>query len=146
LDGDIPDSKEGTERKNGIANKILNLNELKEKQYYYLYDENYYKGKDIYYTVKSIIDNSTKIKGSNIDEIREYLIKDIDSMLLKKEDAFEYLIYGGSIYPYAKEEIGPYSYYIEIIGNGIDSETEILDEISIDSNFKNTIEYLKIND
>lgn len=138
-------TSEGTKRKNDIANKIINLNEVKEKQYYYLYDESFYKGKDIYYIVKNIRDNNIKTKSSNIDEIRQYLIKDIDNMLLKKEDAFEYLIYGGNLYPYFKDEDDTNIFYMEIIENGDDTEDNILDEISIDNNFKNTMEYLRLS-
>ncbi len=136
-------SSEGTKRKNDIANKIINLNEVKEKQYYYLYDEDYYKGRDIYYLVRSISDSKTK--SSNIDEIRQYLIKDIDNMLLKKEDAFAHLIFGGTIYPKFKEENDTNIFYMEIIENGNGTENNILDEITIDNNFKNTIDYLKLN-
>jgi hypothetical protein len=143
LDGN-GSSSEGTKRKNDIANKIINLDEVKEKQYYYLYDENYYKEKDIYYNVKSIRDNSIKTKSSNIDEIRQYLIKDIDNMLLKKEDAFRHLIFGGNNYPYFKDE-NDNIFYMEIIENGNGTEDNILDEISVDNNFKNTIEYLRLN-
>lgn len=145
LDKNNVSSSEGTKRKNDIANKIINLNEVKEKQYYYLYDESFYKGKDIYYIVKSIRDNSIKTKSSNIDEIRQYLIKDIDNMLLKKEDAFEHLIFGGNIYPYFKDEDNTNIFYMEIIENGDGTEDNILDEIAIDNNFKNTMEYLRLN-
>jgi hypothetical protein len=142
-----PSEGEGTKRKNNIANKIINLDEVKERQYYYLYDESFYKGKDIYYIVKNIRDNNIKTKSSNIDEIRQYLIKDIDNMLLIKEDAFEYLIYGGNLYPYYKDEDDTNIFYMEIIenGNGTGTEDNILDEISIDNNFKNTMEYLRLN-
>ncbi len=140
-----PSEGEGTKRKNNIANKIINLDEVKERQYYYLYDESFYKGKDIYYIVKNIRDNNIKTKSSNIDEIRQYLIKDIDNMLLIKEDAFEYLIYGGNLYPYYKDEDDTNIFYMEIIENGNDTEDNILDEISIDNNFKNTIEYLRLS-
>jgi len=145
LDGDDVSSNEGTKRKNDISNKIINLKEVKENQYYYLYDESFYKGKEIYYIVKSIKDNTIKAKGSNIDEIREYLVKDIDNILLKKEDAFEHLIFGGNIYKDIKDEESTYIYYIDIMENVSGTEDNSIDEIYIDQNFKNTMEYLNLN-
>ena len=141
------DEKEiGNKRKNDIANKIINSKELKEKRYYYLYDESYYNGKNLYCNVKSAYNDNIKIENLKFDNVRAKLIKDIDKMLLESENAFEYLFFHGDFYPYLKDESGSENYYIQIIEKGTGIEDLTLDEIFINENFQNTMEFLKLNE
>lgn len=139
------DTGEGNNIKDEIAYKIISSKELKEKRYYYLYDESYYDGKKIYYNVRSASGNNDNIKINNLnfEDLRVNLIKDIDKILSKNEDAFEYLQLGYNNYQNFKEESDTENYYIEIIEN-IGVEDRTIDEIFINEDFKNTMEFLQL--
>lgn len=136
----------GNNRKNDIANKIINTKELKEKRYYYLYDESYYNGKNIYYNVRSSNNDNIIINNLNIDNLRVNLIKDIDKKFLESDNAFEYLFFHGDFYPYLKDEKGTKNYYIEIIEKSTSVEDKTIDEILINEDFQNTMEFLQLKD
>lgn len=139
------DTGEGNNIKDEIAYKIISSKELKEKRYYYLYDESYYDGKKIYYNFRSASGNNDNIKmnNSNFEDLRVNLIKDIDKILSKNEDAFEYLQLGYNSYQNFKEESDTENYYIEIIEN-IGVEDRAIDDIFINEDFKNTMEFLQL--
>nr|WP_312576756.1 hypothetical protein [Sedimentibacter sp.] len=145
LNGNNVGSEKENKIKDEIANKILNSNELKKERYFYLYDEDYYKGKEIHYNLRRFNSSDIEINDLDINNIRLYLIKDIENMSLSKENAFEYLIFQGDFYQYPKEENGFDNYYIEIVEEGIDGANKIIDEVSLNSDFKNTREFLHLN-
>jgi len=136
----------GNKRKNDIAKKLINSKELKEKRYYYLYDESYYNTKSLYFNLRSAYNGDIKIQNLEFDDLRTYLIKDIDKMLLESENSFEYLIFHGEYNSYLKDENSSKSYYLEIIEKGIGVEDNTIDEILINDDFQNTMEFLKLKD
>lgn len=136
----------GKKRIDDIANKLINSKELREKRYYYLYDESYYNGKNIYCNIRNAYNDNIEIKNLNFDNLRASLIKDIDKMLLESENPFEFLFFHGDFYPYLKDEKGNENYYIEFIEKGIGVEDYTIDEILINDNFQNTMDFLQLKD
>jgi len=140
------ETETGNKRKDDIANKLINSKELKEKRYYYLYDESYYNVKNIYCNIRNANDDNIVIKNLNFDNIRANLIKDIDKILLESKNPFELLFFHGDFYPYFKDEKGNENYYVEFIEKGIGVDDYIIDEILINDDFLNTMEFLQLND
>lgn len=132
------------EKKDEIAYEILNSNEMKKNKYYYLFDEENYNSENIYCYVTYTDQEGIAVDNIDFEEIKEYLIKDVENDSLNMENAFEPL----AIYYYdqiMEKEYGG-RYYLQIIDKRIDSETESnsIDGISL-NNFENTMKYLNIN-
>lgn len=134
--------------KDSIAYKIINSDEMKKRKYYYLYDEENYNSNYLYCYVNSDRDGNTVIDNVNIDEIREYLIKDIDAKYKETENAFGPLTF----YDYdmvQSKEVETEGYYLQIIDKRDDDEEETEKNAGIDAlnlyGFENTLKYLKLN-
>lgn len=132
------------EAKDEIAVRLLNSQELKTKKYYYLYNEEYYLNDDYNVNIRLVHDANdvnTSTVNINSDEIRSLLIKDIDEMYSKPNNAFRTL----SNYNYeeiAYKEIG---YNLEItVRDNNDSSNDYFFTIRLSEGFENTKEYLKL--
>ncbi|WP_313339370.1 hypothetical protein [Sedimentibacter sp.] len=131
--------------KDEIASDILKSEELKEKKFFYLYDEDYYlKNKD---NIKFVLRNDMgeayfPDEDINVDYIRPHLIKDIDTMFYDSDKAFIVLNRYNFEMP-AREY--KESYYIQItITNEDNDSKDIYQTIYLDDRFENTREYLNI--
>ncbi|MDW5299172.1 MAG: hypothetical protein SA378_03410 [Sedimentibacter sp.] len=136
--------------KDEIAYKIINSDEMKKRKYYYLYNEENYNANNLYCYVISSRSGSTVIDNVNIDEIRKYLIKDIDEKYAEMENAFCSLTF----YDYdmvQTKEAETESYYLQMIDRRIndDDDDETVKNSNIDGlnlyEFENTLKYLKLN-
>jgi len=132
-------------KKDEIAVKIINSDEVKKSKYYYLYDEENYNSDNLYCYVSYTDKDGIPIDNINFDEIREYLIKDIDDQFLEKENAFEPLMFYKYDKPNIKDDEG--TYYLQIIdkkNTGEDKEDKVdIDVLYLDG-FRNTLKYLKL--
>lgn len=133
----------GNARKDEIAAGILKSKELKDKRFFYLYDENFYqRNKDI---IKLRLRNDNGVYSPddhiNVDQIRPYLIKDIDEMFKNNSDrAFAALNNYNFELPRYKE-----THYIEVsIINEANSPKEFYQTFYLDDRFANTKEFLGI--
>ncbi len=143
LNVDNENSDDGNKNKDVIAEKIINSKELKNIQYSYLYDENYYKNKTFYIDVVNNKNGNVAVKNMNLNNIREYLIKDVDASFVKSEDAFRTLIYSDIFYGKEAIEVNENSYYLEIreeTNNGV----SYFNQIYLNDDFKNTKEFLNL--
>lgn len=134
--------------KDEIAYKIINSDEMKKRKYYYLYDEENYNSNYLYCYVNSDRDGSTVIDNVNIDEIREYLIKDIDAKYKETEKAFGPLTFYDYDMVQAKEAETE-GYYLQIIDKRDNDDDETEKNAGIDAlnlyEFENTLKYLNLN-
>jgi hypothetical protein len=143
LNVDNENSDDGNKNKDLIAEKIINSKELKNIQYSYLYDENYYKNKTFYIDVVNNKNGDIVVKNMNLNNIREYLIKDVDDSFVKSDDAFRTLIYSDMFYGKEAIEVNENSYYLEIreeTKNGV----LYFNQIYLNDDFKNTKEFLNL--
>lgn len=146
------DSGRGNEKKDELASKILNSEEFKGIKYNYLYDEEYCKENydiDISLVYGNSYGGRYEESGENIiasdislDEIRPYLVKDINEQLIETDKAFLAL---GSSYldqPY-KDFDGP-SYYLQIVvRDRKDNDIYYVQNLYFGEGYENTEEYLK---
>lgn len=137
---------EDTEAKDEIASKLFNSQEFKENRFYYLYDEKYYSNKDYDFNINLRHDTKEAALSSSVDfnELRPYLIKDIDEMFGQTNNAFNRISSYNYDMPYDYKELG---YYLEIIiRNNNDRTKDTADTIHIyEGSFENTREYLKLD-
>lgn len=130
--------------KDELSNKIISSSEMKKHRYYYLYDKKY--SNNLYYHVGSITDDNAVTDDIKIDDISDFLIKDIDKIYSGTFNSFESIFYFNNDYNLnGIEKLS--NYYIEIIerrninGKMLDYAK---DRIILNKNFSNTLEYLKI--
>ncbi|MGB4439278.1 MAG: hypothetical protein WBJ13_08675 [Sedimentibacter sp.] len=132
-------------KKDEISYKIINSDEMKKRKYYYLYDEENYNSDNLYCYVGYNNKEGIAIDNINIDEIREYLIKDINAQFAEKENAFEPLMFYNYDIPHDKGDEG--TYYLQIMdkkNNYEDTENKVeIDGLDL-YEFENTLEYLKL--
>jgi len=136
------------EKKDEIAYKIVNSDEMKKHKYYYLYDEENYNADNLYCYISYSDRDGIAFDNINIDKIRGYLIKDIDAKYKEMENAFGPLIF----YNYdmiQDKESEMESYYLRVVDRRIndDNETEKnsdIEELNL-YGFENTLKYLKLN-
>ncbi len=131
----------GNEVKIEIANKLINSRDYKKQNFYYLYDTEYYEGRNLYAKVRNINDY-TEYKDIKLDDIREVLVKDIENLKLTNDKAFIELFSNGGHYSkeYMLNEPG---YYLEIYEKFSNADEKYFSEIYIDKNFVNTLKYFE---
>jgi len=132
-------------KKDEIAYKIINSEEMKKSKYYYLYDEENYNSDNLYCYVSYTDKDGIPIDNINIDEIREYLIKDIDAQFAEKENAFEPLMFYNYDTPHDNGDEA--TYYLKIIDKrNSDKDKDKKEDIDVLYlyEFENTLEYLKL--
>lgn len=133
--------------KDEIASRLLSSQEFKEKKYYYLYNEEYFSNNNYSINVRLQHDarNTSTIAYANInlDEIREYLVKDIDKVYSNVKGSFGAL----SNYEYGMpyKEYKEMGYYLDInVRDNNDDSKDYTYTIQLDEGFENTKEYLEI--
>ncbi|MDD4088962.1 MAG: hypothetical protein PHS04_15885 [Tissierellia bacterium] len=126
-----------------IANKLLNSIDYKKQKFYYIYDEEYYSGRNLYADYKNVSNYNNVIKSSYLNDLRGELIKDIDNLFVENDMAFIELFMNYNI-NYDKEiMLKEQGYIIEIYEKISDNEKNYIDEIYLNDNFTNTLEYLE---
>ncbi len=145
----VVDREEGVnETKDELAAKLLNSREFKEINYSYVYNEKYYKdnymGIDIY--IGSDYKGEQVPLAVTMDELRPYLMKDIDKLFVNMDNAF----YSLSDYHYEKyyPGYGEMGYYISLesrIRSEYDNSSYEVrtTRFRLNSEFENTVNYLK---
>lgn len=136
-------SDNGNKNKDEIAEKILNSQELKNMQYGYLYDESYYKDRTFYVNVIKSNTGETLVSNMNLNQLREYLIKDVDKLFVENTNAFNTLILNDIYYRKEAAAIESNVYYLEI-RQITENNTEYFQQIYLTEDFKNTKEYLNL--
>lgn len=131
----------GHEVKIEIANKLLNSKDYKKQNFYYLYDKEYYEGRNLYAKIRNIKDYNIVYEDVKLDDIREALVKDINN-LNSKDYAFIELFLNGGYYSkeYMLNEPG---YLLEIYEKFSNADENYYSEIYIDKNFVNTLKKIK---
>jgi len=141
------DDMSGNNKKDEIAADILNSVEMKERKYYYLYNEKYYMNNysNIYAYVGYEGSDRIITENINVDEIRPYIIKDLDNQYYNVANAFQALTSYNYDVPKDKEN-GRSNYYIQIVERNNDkdeSSDDYIGLINLNEDFPNTLEYLK---
>ncbi|NYB73044.1 hypothetical protein HZF24_02695 [Sedimentibacter hydroxybenzoicus DSM 7310] len=139
----INDANAENKVKDEIAAQILKSDELKEKTYFYLYDEDYFQRYKDSYKLELRDESGTSIDGNiDMEQLRLHLIKDIDGMFNYSVDgAFEALC----SYDYQMPSMEKYSGYIEIsIEDGRNNRGKSYYSINLGERFVNTREFLGI--
>lgn len=137
---------ENNEVKDEIASRLFNSQEFKENRFYYLYDEKYYSSNDYDFNIRLRHDARDEDLSYSVDfnEIRPYLIKDIDEEFSQTKNAFQRTGSYNYEMPYEYKELG---YYLDItVRDNNDSSKDLSDTIQIyDRSFENTKEYLNLD-
>ena len=130
------------EAKNESANKIINSKDYKKQDFYYLYDEKYYSGRNLYVRLKNINDYGTVLENISLNDLRNALTKDIDNFLIGNNSAFEFLMNYNMHYK-RDATLDKQEYLLEIYEKVSDEDENYLDEIYLSDEFVNTLNYLK---
>ena len=125
-----------------IANKLLNSIDYKKQKFYYIYDEKYYNGRNLYADYKNVSNYNNVIKSSSLNDLRGALTKDIDNLFVENDMAFIELFMNYNT-NYDKEVMSEEQGYIEIYEKISDNEKNYIDEIYLNDSFTNTLKYLK---
>jgi hypothetical protein len=138
----IEDTSEHNKNKDETANKLINSQEMKKRKYFYLYDEAYYNRADLICYVSSTVNDTVIVNNINIEEIRPYLIKDLDNIYAEFKNPFNLLL--SYNYDFQQDKVVSINeYYIafeEISNNDRNRQYEIY----LNDNFENTLEYLNL--
>ncbi len=142
------DKNEATnEIKNEIASKLLMSKELKNKKFFYLYNEDYYlKNKD---NISFVLGNDrgeaySPRENLNVELLRPLLIKDIDTMFNDNSDN-AFLALNSYNFEIPAKEYKELGYYIQVtVINKEDNSKDLYQTIYLDDRFENTREFLKI--
>lgn len=135
------ESPQANERKNTIANSLLNSNEYMKQKYYYFYDEEYYGGRNLYANLMRRYNYhaSYETYGSvSLNDLRDVFREDMEKAVSQNDMSFMELID-----MYYGKEMGPETYYMEIYEKVSDAEENYLEEIVITEDFTNTLEFFK---
>ncbi|MEL7649475.1 MAG: hypothetical protein AAGU76_15375 [Sedimentibacter sp.] len=132
------------DNKNELAYEILSSSEMIRNKYYYLFDEENYNSSTVSCFVNRYGNDGTIVNNVNFDEVRPYLIKDIENRhrsVLEKDRAFENL--GIYYYDFAYEKEYSGEYYLQITDTRITGENvnNSIDNLNL-AGFKNTLNYL----
>jgi len=141
------DNASDNQKKDEIAFRVLNSQEMKECKYYYLYDEKYYNNSNIYCYVANKYDGSIIVDNIKLGDIRNYLIKDIDKQYSETDSAFGAIL-SNNFEKQTGKELDNSIYYLEIIDRSKNKEADLghmVDEIILYDEFTNSLEYLKLN-
>lgn len=131
-------------KKDAIAHALVNSSEFKKTKFSYLYDKQYYEGKNIFANIVSERYNG-EIRGDSvkIDDIREYLIKDIDRFLYEMDDAYSIFLNYNYEKIFYKDGAGEnYEYRLEVYDLNGKDDTNHIDNLPIYKTYTNTLEYL----
>jgi hypothetical protein len=131
------------EVKNELANKIINSNDYKKQEFYYLYDEKYYSGRNLYAKLRDVNDYSTVSKNINLNDIRHVLTKDIDNLFIENNSAFIELFMNYNTRNNKEDMTNEQIYLLEIYEKLSDEEENYLDQIYLNDEFVNTLSYMK---
>ncbi|WMJ77947.1 MULTISPECIES: hypothetical protein [unclassified Sedimentibacter] len=138
---------EDNKAKDEIAYRLLNSQELKAKKYFYLYDEKYYSGNkyDIDVEISKYGINSESFSADiSIEDIRPYLIEDIDGQIMDVKNSFTAM----TDYNYEKDiSSKEREYYLEITveeNNNDEDLKPFIYNIELSDDFEKTTEYLNI--
>ena len=131
------------EVKNELANKIINSNDYKKQKFYYLYDEKYYSGRNLYAKLRDVNDYSTVSKNINLNDIRHVLTKDIDNLFIENNSAFIELFMNYNTRNNKEDMTNEQIYLLEIYEKLSDEEENYLDQIYLNDEFVNTLSYMK---
>lgn len=131
--------------KDKLASNLFNSQEFKENRFYYLYDEKYYSSNnyDIDIHLRNDINGKDLTNSIDFNELRLYLIKDIDEEFSQSKYAFQRMSNYNYEMNYDYKETG---YYLDvIIRDNNDNTKDMSDTIYIiKESFKNTREFLNI--
>ena len=121
-------------RKGELSRKILSSTEYKKQRYPYLYDEEYYEGRNLYAKLRKGYNFDENYESINLNDLRDILKVDIDRFIIENDNFVEMF----NRY-YHKEG----SYYLEIYEKVSNVDLNYLDELSLSDDFTNTLEYFK---
>lgn len=131
------------ETKSELANKLLNSSDYKKQKFFYLYDEEYYSGRNLYAKLKRVNDYNTILEDVNLNDLRGVLREDIDNLFIKNDIAFIELFMNFNMH-YDKEiMLKEQGYLLEIYEKVANNDENYLGEIYLNDDFGNTLNYLK---
>ena len=131
------------EVKNEISNKLLNSSDFKWQKFYYLYDEEYYSGRNLYANLKKVNDYNTIYENVKISDLRNVLTKDIDNLFVEKDMAFIELLWNYNAQHEKETMINEQGYLLEIYEKISNADVNYLGEIYLSNDFVNTLQYFK---
>ena len=131
------------EVKNEISNKLLNSSDFKWQKFYYLYDEEYYSGRNLYANLKKVNDYNTIYENVKISDLRNVLTKDIDNLFVEKDMAFIELLWNYNAQNDKETMINEQGYLLEIYEKISNADVNYLGEIYLNNDFVNTLQYFK---
>lgn len=131
------------ETKNELANKLLNSIDYKKQKFYYIYDENYYSGRNLYADFKNISNLNNVIKSVYLNDLRGALTKDIENLFIENDKAFIELSMNYDSRFNKAVMAGEQEYILEIYEKISDIDKNYINEINLNKNFVNTLEMLK---
>lgn len=132
------DSNAKNDTKDEIAANILDSREMKEKMFFYLYDEDFYqKNKN---NIKIELRNNEEI---DVELLRPHLMKDIDEMFEITDGAFEALVSYDYQAPVMEMDYEYYNIHVSMVNDKNENE-RFFHSIYLDKRFVNTREILGI--
>lgn len=131
------------EVKNEISNKLLNSSDFKWQKFYYLYDEEYYSGRNLYANLKKVNDYNTIYENVKISDLRNVLRQDIDNLFVEKDMAFIELLWNYNAQHEKETMINEQGYLLEIYEKISNADVNYLGEIYLNNDFVNTLQYFK---
>ena len=131
------------EVKNEISNKLLNSSDFKWQKFYYLYDEEYYSGRNLYANLKKVNDYNTIYENVKLSDLRNVLTKDIDNLFIEKDMAFIELLWNYNAQNDKETMINEQGYLLEIYEKISNADVNYLGEIYLNNDFVNTLQYFK---
>lgn len=131
------------EVKNEISNKLLNSSDFKWQKFYYLYDEEYYSGRNLYANLKKVNDYNTIYENVKLSDLRNVLTKDIDNLFVEKDMAFIELLWNYNAQHEKETMINEQGYLLEIYEKISNADVNYLGEIYLNNDFVNTLQYFK---
>ncbi|HPV85359.1 MAG TPA: hypothetical protein PL127_03915, partial [Sedimentibacter sp.] len=126
-----------------LANKLLNSIDYKKQKFYYIYDENYYSGRNLYADFKNISNLNNVIKSVYLNDLRGALTKDIENLFIENDKAFIELSMNYDSRFNKAVMAGEQEYILEIYEKISDIDKNYINEINLNKNFVNTLEMLK---
>ena len=131
------------EVKNEISNKLLNSSDFKWQKFYYLYDEEYYSGRNLYANLKKVNDYNTIYENVKLSDLRNVLRQDIDNLFIEKDMAFIELLLNYNAQHEKENMINEQGYLLEIYEKISNADVNYLGEIYLNNDFVNTLQYFK---